>query len=220
MHTLAKVDRSVYNDRMPPSKTPAAPPSARERILLTAHDLFYREGIRATGIDRVIAQSGVTKVTFYRHFPSKNDLVLAFLAYRHRRWMDWFVEALQRHGGGLQALPPTLAEWFGSEDFRGCAFINSVGELGGAQPEVVTVAQRHKQDMMAAIADLLPPSAQRDAEAQAIALAVDGAIVRAQFDPAPGAALRALARILEALTANAPDHVPPAGKARPAGRRR
>lgn len=220
MHTLAKVDRSVYNDRVPPPNTPAIPPSARERILLTAHDLFYREGIRATGIDRVIAQSGVTKVTFYRHFPSKNDLVLAFLDYRHRRWMAWFVDALQRHGGGLHALLPTLAEWFGSEDFRGCAFINSVGELGGAQPEVVTISRRHKRDMTAAIADLLPPSTQRDAEARAIALAVDGAIVRAQFDPAPAAALRALSRLLEALTASAPGHAPPAGKARPAVRRR
>ena len=68
---------------------------ASERILLTAHDLFYREGIRATGIDRVIAESGVTKVTFYRHFPSKNELILAFLAYRHERWM-----ALVRRGPG------------------------------------------------------------------------------------------------------------------------
>ena len=51
------------------------PQGARDRILHTAHDLFYREGIRATGIDRIIATAGVTKVTFYRHFPSKNDLI-------------------------------------------------------------------------------------------------------------------------------------------------
>src|SRR3954470_24343514 len=69
---------------------------ARERILVTSHDLFYRAGIRATGIDRVIAASGVTKVTFYRHFPSKDDLVRAFLDHRHGLWMAWFVDALGR----------------------------------------------------------------------------------------------------------------------------
>jgi len=64
---------------------------ARQRILLTAHDLFYQEGIRATGIDRIIKESGVTKVTFYRHFPSKNDLITAPAMWRRpagccRRW--------------------------------------------------------------------------------------------------------------------------------------
>lgn len=186
--------------------------SARERILLTAHDLFYREGIRATGIDRVIAASGVTKVTFYRHFPSKNDLILAFLDYRHQRWMDWFTDALQRKGKGLKALVPALAEWFGDEDFRGCAFINSVGELGSTLPEVVAISQRHKQDMLAAIMALLPPSKQRDRDAQAIALAVDGAIIRAQFDQAPDAALQTLERILKSLQASAPQRTTAAKK--------
>ena len=74
--------------------------SARERILLTAHDLFYSDGVRATGIDKVIAEARVTKVTFYRHFPSKNDLIRAYLDYRHERWMSWFKDALNRHGGG------------------------------------------------------------------------------------------------------------------------
>jgi len=177
---------------------------ARERILLTAHDLFYREGIRATGIDRVIAEAGVTKVTFYRHFPSKNALICAFLEYRHQRWMAWFIEALQRHGSvsqakGLDALVPTLAEWFRDGSFRGCAFINSVGELGGTLSEVVEIGQRHKQEMMTVIASLLPASTQRKLDTQAIALAVDGAIVRAQFDETPDAALKALARVLKSI---------------------
>ncbi|HWY97240.1 MAG TPA: TetR/AcrR family transcriptional regulator [Steroidobacteraceae bacterium] len=180
---------------------------ASERILLTAHDLFYREGIRATGIDRVIAEAGVTKVTFYRHFPSKNALICAFLEHRHQRWMAWFIEALQRHGGasygkGLDALVPTLAEWFRDESFRGCAFINSVGELGGTLSEVVKIARRHKQEMTNAIASLLPVSARRKQDTQAVALAVDGAIVRAQFDETPDAALKALSRLLNSIAAN------------------
>jgi AcrR family transcriptional regulator len=175
---------------------------ARDRILQTAHDLFYRDGIRATGIDRVIAESGVTKVTFYRHFPSKNDLVLAFLAHRHERWMAWFRDALQRHGSerkGLGALVPALAEWFAHDDFRGCAFINSVGELGGTLPEVREAARRHKQEMAEAIAALLPPSRQRTRDAQALALAVDGAIVQAQLQAEPAEVLKSLARLAASL---------------------
>lgn len=196
--SLLLVDSPVYNGGMPAiDNTPT--PSARERILLTAHDLFYREGIRATGIDRVIAESGVTKVTFYRHFPSKNDLILAFLDYRHQRWLSWFKQALDRHGGSAKALVPALAEWFADPQFRGCAFINSVGELGGSLPAVVDISQRHKQDMTEAIAALLPSSRRRKADALALALAVDGAIIRAQFDQTPQAALVSLNRLLKAL---------------------
>ncbi|BBL72714.1 TetR/AcrR family transcriptional regulator [Methylogaea oryzae] len=186
--------------------------SARERILLTAHDLFYRDGIRATGIDRVIAESGVTKTTFYRHFPSKNDLIRAFLEYRHRRWMDWFGAALLRHGatpgGGLAPLAPALAEWFQNPIFRGCAFINSVAELGGVLPDVADISRRHKDDMMRAILELLPESPDRQAVADAVAVAVDGAIVKAQLESShgrtPQAALASLERIARALTAAAP----------------
>lgn len=174
-------------------------PAARERILLAAHDLFYREGIRATGVDRVIAASGVAKLTFYRHFPSKNDLIRAFLERRHRNWMDWFVDALQRHGGDARALVPALAEWFGDANYRGCAFINTVGELAGDLPEVSETARRHKDEMADAIAGLLPDSPQRSALAQALAVAVDGAIIRAQYDPTPEVALAALERIVAAL---------------------
>jgi AcrR family transcriptional regulator len=174
-------------------------PSARERILYTAHELFYQDGVRATGIDRVIAESGVTKVTFYRHFPSKNDLIRAYLAYRHTRWMAWFTDALARHGGEAGAIVPTVEEWFRDVRYRGCAFINSVGELGGTLPDVIEIARSHKQDMTAAIAAVLPKSRQRAQIAQAVALAVDGAIVRAQFDPSPNVALAALRRIINAL---------------------
>lgn len=181
--------------------------SARERILLNAHDLFYRDGIRATGIDKVIAESGVTKVTFYRHFPSKNALICEFLEYRHQRWINWFVEALSRHGakpgGGLMPLLPTLAEWFNNPIYRGCAFINSVAELGGDLEEVIAISKRHKQDMTAIIADLLPQSETSSEVANAVAIAIDGAIVKAQLDSGSNAgseALQGLALLLKALS--------------------
>jgi AcrR family transcriptional regulator len=177
----------------------AADATPRERILATAHSLFYGEGIRATGIDRVIAEAGVTKVTFYRQFASKDDLILAFLELRHERWMYWFVDALARHGGSVPAIVPTLREWFSSADFRGCAFINSVGELGPVQPAVLDVARRHKQEMAHAVAALLPAGRSRAADAAAISLAIDGAIVQAQMLGAPEEALEPLSRLLKAI---------------------
>ena len=159
--------------------------SARERILLTAHDLFYRDGVRATGIDKVIAEAKVTKVTFYRHFPSKNDLITAYLEYRHDLWMRWFEDAISRYSTeyqGLMVLVPVLKEWFDKPIYRGCAFINSVSELGGVLPNVIEISSRHKQDMMLTIAKLLPDTPRREKLANAAAIAVDGAIVKAQLE--------------------------------------
>ena len=171
----------------------------RERILNAAHDLFYREGVRATGIDRVIAESGVAKLTFYRQFASKDELILAFLDFRHERWMAWFTDALARHGGTPAAIAPTLAEWFAGEDFRGCAFLNSVGELAAALPSVLDATRGHKQDMTAAVARLMKPSPGRARRARALALAIDGAIVQAQYLGSPEAAVESLAFVTKAL---------------------
>lgn len=172
---------------------------ARERILLTAQALFYRDGIRAIGVDRLIAESGVAKVTFYRHFPSKNDLIREYLEYRHQRWMEWFVDSLQRHGNNVKAIIPALSEWFSDSGFRGCAFINSVAELGEYMPEIVEITKNHKSDMTIAIENLLPRSRKRAKNAQAIALAIDGAIIRAQFEQDHGEALLVLSRIIKSL---------------------
>jgi AcrR family transcriptional regulator len=172
---------------------------ARARILEAAHDLFYRDGIRATGIDRVIAAADVAKLTFYRHFPSKDDLVLAFLDYRHESWMAWFEGALARRGGTAAALVPALGEWFRSRDFRGCAFLNSVAEYGGHDARVRKRVASHKRAMAQAIARLLPPGALRAGTADALALAADGAIVRASYAGSPKAALAPLALLVASL---------------------
>lgn len=178
--------------------------SPADRILVTAHDLFYRDGIRATGIDRLIAESGVAKKTFYRYYASKNDLILAFLDYRHRNWMAWFNAALHRYGATPDAIVPALAEWFESERYRGCAFINAVVEVGESMPEALDISRRHKQDMAVAIRNLLPASSRTaKADARALATAVDGAIIGAQFEETPEPTLRALDRIVKAIVATA-----------------
>lgn len=189
--------KKVQNTPRPPE------PSARERILQTAHALFYGEGIRATGIDRIIELAGVTKVTFYRHFPSKNDLIAAYLDYRHERWMAWFTDelgSLPRNAEfPLEPVVSALREWFNAPDFRGCAFINGVVELDGIGPWVAEVSQQHKRDMMNAIANLLPGGEQDADAAQAAVMAADGAIIRVQMEKKPEAALASLEVILRAL---------------------
>ncbi len=173
--------------------------SARERILLTAHDLFYCYGIRATGVDRLIAESKVTKTTFYRHFPSKKQLIIEFLEYRHTKWMSWFTGCLDKHGGGIDALCPALEEWFGAEGFRGCAFINSLSELGEDIQEIAPITQNHKECVANTVATLLPDSSSAKCRAMSIVLAIDGAIVRAHYDKDPKVALLLLEGIIELM---------------------
>ncbi|MBX9297213.1 TetR/AcrR family transcriptional regulator [Chromobacterium piscinae] len=180
---------------IPPTDIAALP--ARDRILATAHRLFYQEGLRATGIDRLIAESGVTKVTFYRHFPSKNDLIKAYLEQRHSLWMDWFKAALARRDSPA-ALADAMREWFASDDFRGCAFINGAGEMP-AEPAVMDAARRHKAEMRQAIAERLPEGPGKAEMAEMLSLAADGAIVRAQLDGQADAALAALESLVGKL---------------------
>src|SRR3954470_5167428 len=95
----------------------AAPGEARERILGAAYDLFSRRGIRAVGIDAIVAQSGVARMTLYRHFASKEDLVLAFLERREARWTrGWLQAEAQRRASDpaqrLLAIFDVFDEWF------------------------------------------------------------------------------------------------------------
>lgn len=113
---------------------------ARERILSTAYELFARRGIRDVGIDEVIARSGVAKATLYRHFPSKNDLVLAFLREREAKWTYGLVEEESRKRGStpedrLLAIFDVFHDWFQDRDtFDACSFINVLLELGWDHP--------------------------------------------------------------------------------------
>ena len=110
-----------------------------------------------------------------------------------------FVDALARHGGTPAAIAPALAEWFASDDYRGCAFLNSVSELGPALPGVLESARRHKLEMTAAVARLMKPAPDRARLARALALAIDETIVQTQYLASPGAAVAALAFVTKAL---------------------
>ena len=109
-------------------------PDARTRIVGTAYALFSTYGIRAIGVDRVIAESAVAKTTLYHHFPSKDALVLAFLLERRRRWtVDWLQRTVERlapdPGDRLLAVFDAFAEWFRRPDYESCAFIRTLHEV-------------------------------------------------------------------------------------------
>lgn len=120
-----------------PAQPAPAGTSAREKILASAYHLFSRHGTRAVGIDAIISHSGVAKMTLYRHFASKDDLVLAFLERRERLWTRaWLQAEAERRGNDpesrLLAIFDVLDEWFQTPDFEGCSFINTLLEYGGA----------------------------------------------------------------------------------------
>ncbi len=113
-----------------------ADPEPRVRLLDTAYLLFSQRGIRAVGIDELIKEANVAKATFYRHFPSKDDLVLAFLLERERVWTKQWVEAGARSRAEtpqeqLLAIFDLFDEWFHRTDFEGCSFVNVLLEFGG-----------------------------------------------------------------------------------------
>ena len=106
----------------------------RERILDTAYELFSRHGTRAVGVDRIINEAGAAKMTLYRNFASKDDLIVAFLAAREERWTrGWLQAEVERRASEpaarLLAIFDVFGEWFALEDFEGCSFINVMLEL-------------------------------------------------------------------------------------------
>lgn len=118
----------------------------RDRILDVASDLFYTEGIRAVGIDRVIEEAGIAKATLYRHFPSKEHLIEAHLRRRHERVMEALLSLMSKAVPArdkLAAIFDMLFEKAGVAHFRGCAFALAVGEYGSAE-RLVDVAREHK----------------------------------------------------------------------------
>ena len=110
-----------------------------DRILSTAYELFSRRGIRDVGTNELISRSGVAKATFYRHFPSKDALVLAFLALRDQVWtVDLIVSEARRRGNTpeerLLAVFDVFGDWFHRDDFEACTFINVLLEMGPEHP--------------------------------------------------------------------------------------
>ncbi|WP_105213928.1 TetR/AcrR family transcriptional regulator [Pseudoalteromonas sp. T1lg22] len=158
----------------------------RQVLIDTALTLFYRHGIRAVGINQVLAESGVAKKTLYHHFNSKDELILATLDVRHHNFMHWLSGAVQGQEPEekIAALFDALALWFRGEvqalgAYRGCFFINSQGEFDASHTEILRHCAAHKAEVEAFIATLLTP--ELTIKAPLIALLVEGAIVKATY---------------------------------------
>ncbi|QHK21234.1 TetR family transcriptional regulator [Pseudarthrobacter psychrotolerans] len=122
-----------------PAEAAIFPADSRGRILAVAYELFSRRGVRDVGVNELIERSGVAKATFYRHFPSKNALVLAFLEQRDQLWtVDSIVGQAKLRGTTpveqLLAIFDVFGDWFLRDDFEACSFINILLEMGPAHP--------------------------------------------------------------------------------------
>jgi AcrR family transcriptional regulator len=187
---------------------------ARERLLDAAEALIYAGGIHATGVDAIVREAGAARKSFYTWFESKDALVTAALARRHERWMRWFVDGTQKRGGSPEArlvgMFDVLREWFASEDFHGCAFLNASGELASPDDPARVVAREHKAGVLAFVreqCDALATARGIDRRhaarlARQWLILIDGAIGVALVSGEPDAALDARAaakQLLETL---------------------
>lgn len=131
----------LFGDGIPPQST-------RQKLLFTAMDLFYVDGFHAVGVDRIIAETGVTKTTFYNHFASKDDLILEVIASRDAWETQSFWEAVETIAEGepakmLLAVFDALELWFNAPEFNGCTFLNACIEFPSANDPIHRAGARH-----------------------------------------------------------------------------
>jgi AcrR family transcriptional regulator len=176
---------------------------ARERILDAAYELFSRRGLYQVGIEEIIERAGVAKATLYRHFPSKEDLELAFLKRRDERWTHgWLIEEVSSRASDpehqLLTIFDVMDEWFGRSDFEGCSFVNALLEMGPDE-EVAKASLRYLKTIKGFECSLAEQAQLIDPEGFTLSFHIlkRGAIVAAEGGDT-GAALRAkqMARLL------------------------
>ncbi|GAA3809797.1 TetR/AcrR family transcriptional regulator [Streptomyces chiangmaiensis] len=161
--------------------------AARARLLDTASRIFYADGIRHVGVDRIIAEAGVTRVTFYRHFPSKEDLVLAYIEQRDQQIRAAATQAF-RASTDPEELLLMLMAGFGEEicrpGFRGCPFINAAAEYSDPDHPVRLAVRTHRSWFRQTVKNLVTAAGCRDSEHTTAALVLlrDGAMTGGDLD--------------------------------------
>lgn len=196
----------------------------REMLITTALRLFAAHGYRAVGIDRILAESNVAKMTLYKYFPSKEALILAVLEARDRAFIESLTAYVTAQEPGLARLAAVFewhGQWFASEDFRGCLFIHASAEHDRDSPEVMALAARHKQQIVRLLHDWVRPVVPSSAAmmlAVQLSMLIDGAIVAAHTSQLQDAAPQAW-QAAQVLVKNAalPEMVTLLGQDRNAG---
>jgi AcrR family transcriptional regulator len=182
----------------------AAAKTGRERVARAAYELFSKSGVRAVGVDAVIERAGTAKMTLYRNFPSKDDLILDFLRRREENWMrGWLVAEIQRRGETPQeqllATFDVLAEWFTQPDFAGCSFLTTMIEISDRAHPVHQAAITHLANLRYYLAGLAAKAGIADADgfARKWHILIKGAILAAQEgDPAAATRAREIGELL------------------------
>jgi AcrR family transcriptional regulator len=190
----------VWDDLRAPETRDGETASARERILAAAYELFSKRGIRAVGTEEVLANAGVAKSTLYRHFPSKEELVLAFLQRREQRWTREYVEAEARRRGStprerLLAIFDVFDEWFHRDDFEGCSFVNVLLEMGDLDSPLGKASAAHLEYIRSVVRSLAEEAGVQDSEtfAHSWHILMKGSIVAAgEGDELAGKRARAM----------------------------
>jgi AcrR family transcriptional regulator len=178
--------------------------AARDRVLEAAYELFSRHGIRAVGVDAVIARSGVAKMTLYRHFASKDALVLEFLREREARWtVEWLQGEVEARASDpaerLLAVFDVFDPWFRRDDFEGCAFINVLLETPDTASAIHRASVAHLATIRAYLAAQAAAAgaADPDALARELHILMKGSIVAAgEGDRAAARRAQGMARLV------------------------
>jgi AcrR family transcriptional regulator len=179
----------------------------RARILDVASRLFYEKGIKAVGVDAIITEADVARMSFYRHFRSKEGLVLATIARRDEAIREWFETRVRRIAPNPKDRPlavfDALALRFASEHYRGCAFINTMAEMSDRASAAHRAAAAHKARFQELLAQLLREAGLGEEHASDLLLLFDGAVAAAVREGSAAPALRA--RRMAAVLLGIPD---------------
>lgn len=191
----------------------------RNRLIETALTLCYEHGFHALGVDRIAKAAGTTRATLYNHFESKDDLILAVVQKRDAWWQETFTQELDKRGGNdpiarLRSIAEVLRDWFASDGFHGCLFINTASEFPSIHDPVHQAAKANVD----AIRDIITQTAaeagilEPDVFAQQVNMVIEGAIVTEVIDR-DGQAPSTAARLIDSLIVA---HLPNAGVTSPA----
>jgi AcrR family transcriptional regulator len=170
-----------------PKKNNKAAAGKRDQLIDTALRLFARHGYRATGIDTILAEARVAKMTLYHHFKSKDELIVAALRRRDAEWREWFIRRVTKLAGTprerLVAVLDVMEEWFRNKDYHGCSFGQAATEFRDPKHSVHQMASEHKQQMLAYFRELAGAAGAKDPEllAQQISLLVEGAVIHMEI---------------------------------------
>ncbi|RWM24999.1 MAG: TetR/AcrR family transcriptional regulator [Mesorhizobium sp.] len=192
--------------------TPSSPSGKRQHVVDTAYALFKRDGFHATGIDRIIAEADIAKMTMYRHFPAKDDLIVAVLEHRAARF-ERQLERLAATAGTAAAKIATILDWherwFRDPDFHGCLFAHALAEFGDPDHPVFKAAVRQKNGLRKRMRSILEeemPPQRAEGAAAALSMLIEGATLMAQMGEAT-AAIDSARKAASAIIASA--RVPP-----------